>query len=571
MTKINRPALFVLLMLSFSPLCAQTFPDHNYPVNYFRNPMNIPIQLSGNFGELRTNHFHMGLDIRTNQRENLPVYAAAEGYISRVKIERYGYGRAIYIKHPNGYTTLYAHLNDFYPDLNRYVKEVQYNTEQWEQYIEFPAGKFPISKGQFIANSGNTGGSQGPHLHFEIRETSTDKNVNPLHFNLNIPDHVRPTIYGLYYYDRRFSTYQATPNRIRLKAAGNSFTSIDTVVRVSTPIISLGLSAEDKTDRSFKFGIYQAELSMDDTLRNAFRMDDFSYDDSRYINANIDYRTKYRGGAYIQHLSILPGSKSPIYLEGATGVLRIDDGEVHSISLVVKDVSGNTTTINFRVRYVASAIQNQAANPAAEAMFPGQENKLEKPGIEVRFSKTAFYDTVPFIYATQQPASGAIVSAVHSLHNFTVPVHDSFTVRIQPTADLPEQLRDRVVMQLVNERKKVAVKGSWKNNQLEAKYWDLGKVQLILDTVPPVVRPVGWRDGSLLSKATSITFAAADDAGELKSFRAELDGKWLMFSRKSDYFIHRFDERTSAGSHELLITATDEAGNITSRMYRFTR
>ncbi len=534
--------------------------------------MNIPIQLSGNFGELRTNHFHMGLDIRTNQRENLPVYAAAEGYISRVKIERYGYGRAIYINHPNGYTTLYAHLNDFYNDLNEYVKEVQYNTEQWEQYLELPAGKFPVKKGQFIASSGNTGGSQGPHLHFEIRETSTDKNINPLNFKLNIPDHVRPIIYGLYYYDRRFSTYEAAPKRIRLKAAGATLTSIDTVVRVSSPVISLGLSAEDKTDRSFKFGIYQAELWMDDTLQNAFRMDDFSYDDSRYINANIDYRTRYRGGPYIQHLSILPGNKSPVYLKHTPGLLRLDDGEIHVINLVIKDVSGNASAIKFRVRYVPSLAQNTPTPDSNQVLSPGKSYILQKPGLEVRFSDNAFYDTVRFRYVAQQPQSGGtVVSAVHALHNFTVPVHDSFTVRIQPLVDFPEQFRDRVVMQLVNERKKVATKGSWKNNWMEAKYWDFGKVQLIIDTVPPVIRPVGWKNGSNLSKARSITFAAADNAGELSGFRAELDGKWLMFSRKSDYFIHRFDKRTSPGSHELLVTIKDEAGNVTSRTYRFTR
>src|SRR6478735_5452758 len=143
----------------------------NYPQGYFRNPLNIPIQLAANFGELRTDHFHMGLDIRTQSRENLPVYATADGYISRIKIEPYGFGRAIYINHPNGYTTLYAHLNEFYPALEQYVKLQQYKQESWSVYLELPPGFFPVKKGDVIANSGNTGGSQGPHLHFEIRNT----------------------------------------------------------------------------------------------------------------------------------------------------------------------------------------------------------------------------------------------------------------------------------------------------------------------------------------------------------------------------------------------------------------
>ena len=130
--------------------------------------MNIPIQLVSNFGELRTDHFHMGLDIRTQSRENLPVFAAADGYVSRIKIEKYGYGKAIYITHPNGYTTLYGHLNSFYNVLENYLESKQYKEKKWEQDFDLPANMFHVTKGQFIANSGNTGGSQGPHLHFEI-------------------------------------------------------------------------------------------------------------------------------------------------------------------------------------------------------------------------------------------------------------------------------------------------------------------------------------------------------------------------------------------------------------------
>src|SRR5215216_4132705 len=187
-------------------LFIQGWPQ-GYPQNYFRNPLNIPMQLVANFGELRANHWHMGLDIRTQQKVNLPVYAAAEGYIARVKIEPGGFGRAIYINHPNGYTTLYAHLNNFFPALEQYVKTEQYKLESWEVELEIPQNLFPVSKGSFIAYSGSTGGSQGPHVHFEIRDTKTDECLNPLLFGFPIADVVPPTISRLAMYDRNRSVY----------------------------------------------------------------------------------------------------------------------------------------------------------------------------------------------------------------------------------------------------------------------------------------------------------------------------------------------------------------------------
>src|SRR5579871_888203 len=189
--------LFVSLAAS-----AQLFPATNYPRDYFRDPLDIPIKLAANFGELRPNHYHMGLDIRTQAKENLPVHAAADGYVTRVEIEPAGFGQAIYIHHPNGYTTVYGHLNQFFPALAAYIKEQQYRLKSWQVDLEIPANRFPVKKGDLIALSGNTGGSQGPHVHFEIRRTDGDVNQNPMLFGLPIPDNTAPSIIRLAWYDR---------------------------------------------------------------------------------------------------------------------------------------------------------------------------------------------------------------------------------------------------------------------------------------------------------------------------------------------------------------------------------
>ncbi len=209
--------IFSIFFLLFTQAPAQTFTGTNYPKNYFSRPLNIPVSLAGNFGALRSNHYHMGLDFRTQQRENLPVMAAAEGSISRIKTEPYGYGNAIYITHPNGLVTLYAHLNNFYTALENYVIAKQYADKKWHQDFDVPPGLFTVKKGQFIAYSGNTGSSEGPHLHFEIRDKKTGNNLNPLLFGLGVGDNIPPVFNRLALYNRNETIYENAPLFAKIK------------------------------------------------------------------------------------------------------------------------------------------------------------------------------------------------------------------------------------------------------------------------------------------------------------------------------------------------------------------
>src|SRR4051812_46271704 len=212
-----------LLIFSLAILTHNSFAQ-KYPQGYFRNPLDIPMQLVANFGEIRANHWHMGLDIRTNHKVNQPVHAAAEGYIARVSVEPGGFGQAIYINHPNGYTTLYGHLNSFFPALAAYVKEQQYGKESWRINLTIPPEMFPVKKGTLIALSGSTGASEGPHVHFEIRDTKTENCLNPLMFGFPIPDAVPPTISRLAMYDRNKSSYDQSPQFLGLKRSGSDYT-----------------------------------------------------------------------------------------------------------------------------------------------------------------------------------------------------------------------------------------------------------------------------------------------------------------------------------------------------------
>lgn len=541
--------------------------QNNYPQNYFRNPLNIPMQLAANFGAIRTNHFHMGLDLRTNSQENLPVLAAAEGYVSRIKVERYGFGNAIYITHPNGYTTVYAHLNKYFNKLDEYVKEKQYKDEKWEQDITFQPGQFPVEKGQQIALSGNTGGSAGPHLHFEIRDTKTEECLNPLLFGFNIPDSVAPIISGLYWYDRRFSTYEPGANGIAVKKVGSIY--IAEVIRVSSPKISFGIKAVDKANQGFSLGIYNAELLMDGKLMYSFKIDKVHYDDTRYINGCIDYTKFIRDKVGIQHLSALPGMKLQNYsVQDLSGIINLQDEDIHNIEIVVKDVKGNTSRLTAKVQ-----LSNAGSGIASsgKTVVPNEGKTLTTENAEISFSKNALYDAVNFNAYEKASANPDAVSNSIVLHNPYIPVHDDYTLKIKPNRKLSNAEKDKAVIILDYGSDKDFVKAKWNADRAEGRFNRLGTAQLVIDNTLPSVSP-GWNDGALVS-SSSLRLKGTTKVGDIVSFRAELDGKWLRFARVKDDFVYTFDEKCSkgSGSHTLKVTTINTAGNTNTQTFTFRR
>ena len=541
--------------------------QNNYPQNYFRNPLNIPMQLAANFGAIRTNHFHMGLDLRTNSQENLPVFAAAEGYVSRIKVERYGFGNAVYITHPNGYTTVYAHLNRYFDKLDEYIKERQYKDEQWEQDINFQPGQFPVEKGQQIALSGNTGGSAGPHLHFEIRDTKTEECLNPLLFGFAIPDTIAPIISGLYWYDRRFSTYEPGANGVAVKKTGNNYTA--DIIRVNSPLISFAIKAVDKANQGFNLGIYNAELLMDNKPMYSFKIDKIHYDDTRYINGCIDYTKFIRDKMGIQHLSALPGMKLQNYsLPNLTGIINLQDEDIHTIEMILKDVKGNTSRLTTKLQL------NKTSDKVAftgKTVTPNEGKTMTTENTEISFSKNAVYDAVNFNAYEKPDTDPNAVSNTIVLHNPYIPVHDEYTLKIKSNRKLTNAEKDKAVILLDYGSDKNVVKGKWNNDWAEGTFNRLGTAKLLLDNTLPSVSS-GWTEGAMVNNS-SLLLKGTTKVGDIISFRAELDGKWLRFARVKDNFVYTFDERCpkGSGSHTLKVTTINTAGNTNTQTFTFRR
>ena len=581
------PITLIFLLECFCS-SAQLFPVEIYPHDYFRDPLEIPMSLAANFGELRPNHYHMGLDIRTQHRENLPVLAAADGYVAKVVIEPLGFGQAIYLRHPNGYTTLYAHLNSFFPALAAYVEAQQYRQESWQVSLDLPAGMFRVRKGDLIAYSGNRGGSQGPHLHFEIRRTSDDTNLNPLLFGLPVPDDTDPEVLRLAVYDRNASVYEQLPRiyPVHRGAAPGVFSVSPDLLTVATSRISFAISAFDTQSGSTNpNGIYEAVLYEDDLPLIGFRMNNISYNDTRNINAHIDYKTREAGGPFLQHLSRLPGYTSPsIYHVAGTspgeGVIDLSDGAVHLIHIEVKDAYGNTSHLRYRVLYKPSVMTAHEAAPlSGKEFYPGMLDTYETNDCAFYIGEKSLYDSVhiPFKVSGELPNSAEgltdttrDLSLLFSIGETYIPLQEPLLVRIKAPADLKGT--DRVVMVRSHEKEKDVQRPEWQGGWASAHWHEFGDFRLVQDGEAPRIIPLGIKEGAFLGKATQIAFRVRDDLGAIGSFRAELDGKWLCFTndKRLDY-IYKFDAHCPPGRHTLKVSAEDVAGNRTVGEYHFTR
>ncbi|HRO45420.1 M23 family metallopeptidase [Agriterribacter sp.] len=565
--------IFFLLLLSASHSFAQNLSLNSYPKGYFIKPLNIPASLSGNFGELRPNHYHMGLDFKTNRAENLPVHAAADGYIARIKIEPFGFGRAIYINHPNGLTTVYAHLNAFFPKLEAYVKQQQYKLESWNVYLDIPMELFPVKQADVIAYSGNTGGSQGPHLHFEIRDTETDTNLNPILFGFLIADNVPPVIQRLAIYDRNKSLYDQSPKIITIKKTAEGYITVPSTITVSSDKVSFAVTSYDAQSAApNQNGIFQGILYDNGAEIIRFTMDTISYYNTRYLNAHIDYKTKANGGPYLQHLSELPGYVNSIYRQQkGNGVIRLTEGTAHNIRIETKDAANNAATLRFKIQYKPSA--TAPAAPSGKMYYPFMINVGEgSADCEFYIGEGGLYDSVQIAYRRSVSVNPVVVSAIHTIGAAYIPLQEGLVVRIKPDSALLPGKMNRVLMQRFAGTKKEIRKVEWQNGWAVAKFNSFGSFQLVLDETPPEIIPVGFKSGQDMSKASRLLFTATDNMGGIKNFRAELDGKWLRFTNdKGKNFIYIFDEQCTPGEHTLKISVADEAGNVAEQVFTFTR
>ncbi len=568
-----------LLALSFCSILSINAQNiKGYPQGYFRNPVDIPMVLAGNFGECRPGHFHSGIDIKTQGKENMPVYAAAEGYVSRIKLEKAGFGHALYITHPNGYTTVYAHLNKFAAPIQKYAVEQQYKNKSWLLDITCPPDQFPVKKGDQIALSGNTGNSYAPHLHFEIRNTQSEHPLNPQLFGFDIKDDIAPKPTQLALYDMSKGIYEQNPRMFPLTKKGDSYVPNTDTIIVNNDQIGVGVVVNDYmngSDNTLNF--YTAELNMEKTNFIKITLDDIGYDVTRYVNAFADYKSKQLTGEWIQCLFQMDGNRlDTIYSYNTYYRKYTEHGKLEfsknlkakPVEIKLMDAAGNTAVINYHIKYIPEEKKEQQQCPEENKLTVFKEKNYGNANISFTLPDDALYESLCLDFKQTPDANS--YSDKFSIHKPYVPMHSYFILRIRPNKAIPFKERYKIALIYSDGKSEKGTAAMYDNGWYKTKVREFGDYRLIADVTPPTITPDKPK-GTDFSNLNRISFTVKDAITSVKSFNAEIDGEWICFEQSGNTFFYEFDEHCPKGKIKMIITASDENDNEQKLSYTFTR
>ena len=542
------------LMLKNNALLGQTTNKEHY----FDYPLAIQPRLNANFGEMRPNHFHMGLDLNTQSRENLPVYAPADGYVSRIKIEQGGFGRAIYLNHPNGTTTVYAHMNRFLDPAEIYLKKKQYEQETWKIDLTVPVGFIKVKKGQWIGFSGNTGASEGPHVHFEIRDTKTENCLNPLRHGIAINDHVSPDLFQLAFYDFEKSIYEQTPVMMTLIKKGSLFV---TVKKVELPFekVMIGIVAKDRMDGSANpNGIFKASLFQEEKEIAGFKLENISYDFTRDQNAHIDYNLRAGGGPYVQFIHPPKNTRMSIYPSSFNQPYLTNGKEFRSFTIQVSDAHNNLSTVDLEIRKAGNALQPRFVG---QQFSPGVPGSLKEGDLQIEFPSNTFYDACHLQVKVLGESGADEISPRYEVYPSTIPIGGFFSVKIKARDFSKNMDTSRVVIKKAYKSKIEIKKATFSNDRFIASFRELGTFQLLRDAEAPQITVHSSSGTMPLNARDQLIVSVTDNLKTIRSFEVRLDDKWIMFVPKGNQYVYKMDEHFQPGEHLLTIVVYDEAGN----------
>ena len=568
-------SLYLLSLLIILTAFTGADVSRDYPQDYFTAPVNTALRLSGTFGELRPNHFHAGIDIKGST--GVPILAVGEGHISRIKCSANGYGNVLYMRHPNGFTSVYAHLDQFHPDIAEYVKRKQYEHQKFEIELFPKPDQFRFNQGERIGKMGTTGRSFGPHLHFEMRDTRTEKPINPLLFGYRVPDARPPKMHQLKVYQLNDQRETLNTQIVDLVQQGKRYGVRGDTLNVPAWRTGLALKVYDHMDGVSNWnGIYALKMFVNDQPAYDFTMETFAFHESRYINAHLDYAEQQQHKAYFNRCFALPGNRLSIYDHQVDhGIIPLSKERATKVRMVAEDAAGNATELLFWVK--RSEVVAPERGSFNYVLPYDEKNVIDNGALSLTLPEGSLYDNLYLQYQSAYDPSHGIYSSVHHLHrDKTVPLHQYVELGIRPVG-LPADLRDKAfVAKCEKDNAVVNCGGEWKGEQLVTKVRSFGDYCIMTDDVPPTIEPIALANN--MKGYNRMSFKIFDNyatAGNVRGLRYEgrIDGQWVLFEYdgKKDLITHYFDERTGSGSHQLDLTVTDALGNVASLQRTFTR
>lgn len=526
----------------------------------FVSPFDFPLSLSGNFGELRSNHFHGGIDFKTQGVVGKPIHCVADGYVSRVNVSRSGYGQAIYVTHPNGLTSVYGHVLSFMPEVASVVEEEQYLSGKFEQDLVFEEARFPVQAGQIIALSGNEGFSFGPHLHFEIRETATDELIDPLQFYTDrIADTTPPRATHVAFYPQEEGVVEGK-QRLLMVPVANLNTPVKAWGRVG-----LGIRAFDYMDGTTNnYGVRSIVLYQDDVEIYRSTVSRVLPEENRAINAWTDYQEYVSKNNWIMRSFKLPST--PLRLietNDQRGIIEIFEERMYRFKYELTDLYGNQTVYRFNIQGTPQFVP---LPPVTKYVLQWETaNTIQEPGLELTLPKGVLYETVRL--DTEVEMDSVFASEIYCIAKSPVPLHKG--CRLQIALKRKQGVDDRQYYIATKRGNRLGyVGGKVQGDWIEGQVRELATYTVAIDTVAPRITPIGqagWKTGN-------IRFKISDSETGVKDYRVTIDGETHIFaySLKNATLTCKYPNRLPKGNkHTITVWLQDECLNETIQEYEF--